>query len=67
MYSLIAELNRKGITIIMISHDIAAAVQYASHILHVGNRNFFGTTEEYVKSGVGKAFLAQQKGVSENA
>ena len=35
MYRLIDELNhRDGITIIMISHDIAAAVKYASHILH---------------------------------
>ena len=67
MYSLISELNRKGITIIMISHDIAAAVKYSSHILHVGNRYFFGTTAEYTESGIGKAFLAQQKGVIENA
>ena len=38
MYRLIDELNhRDGITIIMISHDIAAAVKYASHILHIGN------------------------------
>ena len=36
MYRLIDELNhRDGITIIMISHDIAAAVKYASHILHL--------------------------------
>ena len=34
MYQLIQGLNEEGITIIMISHDIAAAVQYASHILH---------------------------------
>ena len=39
MYRLIDELNhRDGITIIMISHDIAAAVKYASHILHIGDR-----------------------------
>ena len=34
MYALIAELNRQGLTIIMISHDIDEAVTYASHILH---------------------------------
>ena len=34
MYRLIDELNhRDGITIIMISHDIAAAVKYASHMI----------------------------------
>ena len=51
MYSLIEDLNKKdGITIIMISHDLGAALQYASHILHIGNRIFFGTKENYLKS-----------------
>ncbi|MBQ6508299.1 MAG: ABC transporter ATP-binding protein [Flexilinea sp.] len=48
MYSLIRELNSEGITIIMISHDISAAVKYASHILHIGSHVFFGTKDEYV-------------------
>ena len=39
MYALIEKLNcEDGITVIMISHDVAAAVQYASHILHIGHR-----------------------------
>ncbi len=62
MYNLIAELNKEGITIIMISHDIAAAVKYASHILHIGESVFWGTTEEYLASDAGKVFLFQQKG-----
>ena len=62
MYELIAQLNREGITIIMISHDIAAAVSYASHILHIGTEIFFGTKEEYMRSEVGRYFLRQQKG-----
>uniref|UniRef100_UPI000ACD3C83 metal ABC transporter ATP-binding protein n=1 Tax=Clostridium sp. NkU-1 TaxID=1095009 RepID=UPI000ACD3C83 len=41
MYELIRKLNEEGITIIMISHDISAAVNYASHILHLGNPYFF--------------------------
>ncbi len=33
MYSLIEKLNRDdGITVIMVSHDLASAVKYASHI-----------------------------------
>ena len=49
MYQLIAELNRReGISIVMISHDIAAAVQYASHILHIGDTVFFGTKDAYL-------------------
>ncbi|MBQ7558633.1 MAG: ABC transporter ATP-binding protein [Synergistaceae bacterium] len=36
MYKLIEELNRNdGITIIMISHDIEAALKYSSHILKI--------------------------------
>ena len=44
MYQLIEDLNKKDeITIIMISHDIEAAVRYATHILHIGEHCFFGT------------------------
>jgi len=56
MYDLIEKLNNDGITIIMISHDIAAAVKYASHILHIGNQSslFFGMKSEYLKSEAGR-------------
>ncbi|MBR0466949.1 MAG: ABC transporter ATP-binding protein [Clostridia bacterium] len=51
MYELIDKLNKEyNITIIMISHDIDAAVKYASHILHIGKKVFFGTKAEYLKS-----------------
>lgn len=63
MYRLIDELNhRDGITIIMISHDIAAAVKYACHILHIGNTVFFGTKEEYLQSPQGRLFAAEKGG-----
>lgn len=48
MYSAIEALNKDGITIIMISHDMDAALKYATHILQIGNENFFGTKEEYI-------------------
>ena len=67
MYSLIEGLNRDGITIIMISHDIEAAVRYASHILHIGAELFFGTKEEYLESETGRNFLARQKEETVNA
>ena len=64
MYNLIKDLNRKdGVTVIMISHDIAAAVQYASHILHVGEPLFFGSKSEYLSSGIG-AYL--NKNINKN-
>ena len=62
MYDLIENLNKDGITIIMISHDIAAAIHYASHILHIGSAVFYGSKEDYLKSDVGNFFLMQQKG-----
>jgi zinc transport system ATP-binding protein len=56
MYSLISDLNKTdGITVIMISHDIVSAMKYATHILHIGERVFFGTREEYLESDVGRA------------
>ena len=61
MYSLISKLNKDGVTIIMISHDISAAVRYATHILHIGASVFFGTRDEYMNSDIGKFFLAQQE------
>ena len=61
MYELIESLNRGGVTVIMISHDIAAALRYATHILHVGKEVFFGTRDEYLHSDAGKFFLAQGK------
>lgn len=63
MYALIEKLNREdGITVIMISHDIAAAVKYASHILHIGDAVFFGTRAEYLRSPQGRLFAAEKGG-----
>ena len=53
MYALIQQLNTDGISIIMISHDITAAVKHASHILHIEESSFFGTTADYLKSDIG--------------
>lgn len=61
MYDLITELNQDGMTIIMISHDIAAALQYASHILHIGQTVFWGTREQYLQSSEGRLFAHLRK------
>ena len=61
MYSLIKDINHKGITVIMVTHDINMAVRQASHILHISagtnGTNFFGTAHQYVHSSVGSKFL----------
>lgn len=63
MYRLIEGLNKEdGITIIMISHDINAAIKYASHILHIGKTVFFGTKEEYLQSENRKDFTNLEGG-----
>ena len=59
LYETIKDLNKKeNVTIIMVSHDIKNALNYATHILHLEQENdFFGTVEEYKKSNVSNMFL----------
>ncbi|MDD2217782.1 MAG: ABC transporter ATP-binding protein [Eubacteriales bacterium] len=58
MYQIIKELNEKhGLTIVMISHDVSAAIKYASHILHIKeNSSFFGNKQDYLETDMGKNF-----------
>ena len=59
MYRLISHLNREHeVTVIMVTHDVKSAVRYANKILcmeHDGD--FFGTTEEYLKTPAAKRIL----------
>lgn len=58
MYALIKDLNENGITIVMVSHDITAAVNNASKILHLSRDSyFFGTAHQYLHSDIGKKFM----------
>lgn len=62
LYSLIKKLNvESGITVVMVSHDIACAVENANKILHLGERGteFFGSTEDYLKSDAGRRFAGR--------
>ena len=57
MYEIIADLNRKeGLTVIMISHDLEAALRYADHVLHVGKTLFYGSRDDYLQSGFTASF-----------
>ena len=49
MYDTIESLHKDGMTVIMISQDIDAALKYATHILSLEDTHFFGTKEEYMK------------------
>ena len=68
LYELIADLNRSGVTMIMVSHDVSA-VRYASHILHIGSREqlFFGSRQDYLNSRLGKSFLITETGSDSEA
>ena len=62
LYKLIEDLNREGVTIMMVSHDISTALRNATHILHIGSEMFFGTRQEYLNSKIGRMFLEQEGG-----
>lgn len=51
MYELIHDLNKEGVSIIMISHDVDHALKDATHILKIGTEIFFGTRGEYLAGG----------------
>ncbi|MCL1904209.1 MAG: ABC transporter ATP-binding protein [Oscillospiraceae bacterium] len=59
MYDLIADLNKSGTSIIMISHDLVNSAKHASHILHIGKQSvlFSGTMSDYIKSDIGRRFV----------
>lgn len=58
MYEIISNLNKEGITIIMISHDIQAALKYATSILHVSDKpQYFADKRDFLKSDIGKIFI----------
>ncbi len=64
MYEIIEQLNEDGVTIIMVSHDISAAVRYATHVLHLSRRPlFFGKKEDYVNTPIGKKFINTEEDV----
>lgn len=58
LYRITEDLNKNdGITIITVSHDIAAAVRYATRVLHIkDDDSFFGSKDEYLQTDMGKMF-----------
>ena len=63
MYDIIMRLNKEnGITVIMITHDVRAAIAYANKVLHIGNELFFGTRDEYLKHPSSVGFSSEKGG-----
>lgn len=59
LYEVLAELNKKeGLTIIVISHDIAKTIVPSTKILHIAkDRHFFGTPAAYMANDISKIFF----------
>ena len=58
LYSVIRQLHRAGMTIIMISHDPDRAMIESDHILHLGQEMlYFGPTERYDRAALLKERL----------
>ncbi len=59
-YKLLHDVNSRGMTVIMVSHDIEEAVKSCSHILHLScHPLFIGTAAEYRNSPVGRKYLRE--------
>ena len=63
LYKILRYLNEKEhIAIVMVTHDLAAALREAKTILHVGRSGWFcGTVEEYLRSDEGKRFGGERR------
>lgn len=62
LYELINRINTEmKITVVMVSHDINAALKYSSHILHLSHKQlYFGKTSDYMGSDA--AFILSERG-----
>ena len=58
LYKLLSYLNRKeGMAVVMVTHDLKAALKGARRVLHIGHDSvFLGTAEEYLASPQGRRF-----------
>ncbi len=59
MYKVFKNINDEGISIIMISHDMTS-MDFASHILYLGQDSFFGTIEEFRNKKAHETFLVSK-------
>ena len=62
-YSVINKLNKQmGVTVVMVSHDLLSATEYATHILHLKkDGSFFGTVDQYRESDIFKMYKRREE------
>ena len=58
LYKILSYLNRKeGMAIVMVTHDLKAALQSARTVLHIGRSSYFlGSAEDYLSSPMDRRF-----------
>jgi len=58
LYKILSYLNRQeGMAVVMVTHDLKAALHSARTVLHIGRSSWFcGTTESYLRSPEGRRF-----------
>lgn len=65
IYTLLEDLNRCGMTVITVTHDVKSAIKYGSKILRMNKDNvFFGSLEEYLALPEAQRYLmAENDGI----
>ena len=65
LYAVLDELHRKdNMTVLMVTHDRAAAEKYADKLLHLGDNRFYRTRGEFsaeAENGITKKALTEEK------
>lgn len=63
MYNILKLINLcDGVTVVMVSHDVHAAMQYATHILQLGHTQlYFGSVHDYVHTDAAKILRGGEK------
>lgn len=57
LYNLIDKLNKKGMTIIMISHDVDKMIEHATHILYIKKNSYsYLKTKDFVNNNYHECF-----------
>jgi len=64
LYRTLDNLRReKGMTVIMVSHQVDSAIELATKVLHMGTKMlFFGSKERYLESDISKGFVGRREG-----
>ncbi len=63
LYKTLAYLNQtEGMAVVMVTHDLKAALRSARTVLHIGRRGYFlGTPADYLASPMGRRFREEEQ------